>query len=56
MKVQIEKVPEGIRLVLATATNKKPIELVLTPAKVEMVINLLNSAKNADSFSFTLET
>lgn len=55
MKLKIEKTPKGLRVEIATEPKKKPIVLVLDDARLEIVLSMLKTAKNADTFSFQLE-
>lgn len=55
MKIAIEKVPEGIRLELHHASDKKPLAVVLTPALARTLLELLATAQKPGMATFRLE-
>lgn len=55
MKLTIEKLAGGVKVEVATRTDKKPLVVTLTFAEAEALVALLKTATKADNFKFTME-
>lgn len=55
MKILIEHVPAGARVVVSGADGRPPVELVLSPAEVQVLVRVLLTAATAEAFRFEFE-
>ncbi len=56
MKLKVEKLPTGkLRVEVAGEPGKKPLVVELDRAQVAVLVGVLQTAVNADAFTFVLE-
>ena len=56
MKVKIEKLEHGpLKIELATDSKAKPVTLTLDTIQSGLLVQMLNTARQADRFKFELE-
>ncbi len=55
MKISIQKLQNGnVKIVLATASERKPLTAELTPEKLNLLLGMLKTAAASDAFEFSL--
>jgi hypothetical protein len=51
-KVVVQKVAEGVKVVITFDTTKAPVEFVLRHEQIGLLVTLLQQAARSDSFRF----